>query len=268
MRKKYTISVIMGIYNCGSTLPEAIDSLYCQTFKDFELIMCDDGSTDDTYEIARKYSEKYSNIVLLKNEQNRGLNYTLNYCLSEAGGTYIARMDGDDLSLPCRFEKELNFLESNPEFAIVSTAMIYFDENGEFMRNKPIPAPTPTDFVKGTPHCHAPCMVRKQAYEDVNGYGEDKWMIRVEDYDLWFKMYAKGYRGFNIQEPLYMMRDDRNAIARRTFKKKLNVFFVMNKGFRMLGLPYFYHIFTLRPLLVGLLPKAVYTYYHRRKFKA
>lgn len=261
------ISVIMGIYNCSTTLKEAIDSLYTQTFRDFELILCDDGSTDNTYEIAKKYSEKYSNIVLLKNEQNRGLNYTLNYCLSVAKGKYIARMDGDDISMPTRFETEYNFLESHPEYAIVSTAMIYFDENGEFMRNNPIQSPKPTDFIRGTPHCHAPCMVRKQAYGAVNGYSEDKRLLRVEDYDLWFKMYAMGYRGYNISEPLYMMRDDRNAINRRTLKKKLNVFYVMNKGFKLLKLPFYYHIFTLRPILVGLLPKRIYTYLHRRKFK-
>ena len=78
------ISVIMGIYNCASTLVEALDSLYAQTYKDFKIILCEDGSTDNTYEIAKQFSSWHDNIVLLKNECNMGLNFTLNRCLEYA----------------------------------------------------------------------------------------------------------------------------------------------------------------------------------------
>ena len=70
------ISVLMGVYNCASTLPEALDSLYSQTYKDFKIILCDDGSQDNTYKIAKEYVEKYDNIVLISNGKNKGLNYT------------------------------------------------------------------------------------------------------------------------------------------------------------------------------------------------
>ena len=114
MNKK--VSIIMGIYNCASTLPEAIDSIINQTYNNWELIMCDDGSVDNTYEIADKYRNQYpKKIVLLKNEKNMGLNYTLNECLKHSSGEYIARMDGDDLSLPTRLEKEVAFLENNTQ---------------------------------------------------------------------------------------------------------------------------------------------------------
>ena len=93
--KDPVISVIMGIFNCGDTLSEAIECIVNQTFSDWELIMCDDGSNDDTYEIAISYKEKYpEKIIVLQNEKNRGLNYTLNKCLKQAKGKYIARMDG------------------------------------------------------------------------------------------------------------------------------------------------------------------------------
>ena len=83
--KNPVISVIMGIYNCGDTLSEAIECIVNQTFSDWELIMCDDGSNDDTYEIAISYKEKYpEKIIVLQNEKNRGLNYTLNKCLKQA----------------------------------------------------------------------------------------------------------------------------------------------------------------------------------------
>ena len=106
------ISVIMGIYNCASTLKEAIECIINQTFLDWELIMCDDGSTDNTIKVAQKYVEKYpEKIFLLVNKENRGLNYTLNRCLSIAKGIYIARMDGDDLCSPNRFQREVDILE-------------------------------------------------------------------------------------------------------------------------------------------------------------
>ena len=103
---KPRISVIMGIYNCASTLQEALDSLYTQTFQDFEIILCDDGSSDNTYQVAEENVKTHKNIVLLRNEANRGLNQTLNKCLMVARGEYIARMDGDDRSLPHRFEED------------------------------------------------------------------------------------------------------------------------------------------------------------------
>ena len=110
------ISVIMGIYNCASTLPDAIDSILSQTYTDWELILCDDGSVDDTYAVAEEYQIKYpEKIRLIKNESNSGLPKTLNNCLAVAEGTYIARMDGDDISMPDRFEKQIRFLEENPD---------------------------------------------------------------------------------------------------------------------------------------------------------
>lgn len=87
------ISILMGIYNCASTLAEAIDSILAQTFTDWELILCDDGSKDDTYAVADSYRRRYPHkIILIKNPQNMGLNFTLNHCLEHASGEYIARI--------------------------------------------------------------------------------------------------------------------------------------------------------------------------------
>lgn len=260
-----TISVIMGIYNCATTLQTALDSLYGQTFQDFEIILCDDGSTDGTLLIAEENRKKHSNIILLKNGNNRGLNYTLNRCLEHVKGKYIARMDGDDISLPMRFEKEYNFLESHPEYAIVSTAMIHFDEMGDFKEGNPKEYPQERDLIKGTPFAHAPCMVRKDAYSAVNGYSVSKWLLRVEDYHLWVKMYAKGYRGYNFKESLYKMRDDRQAFARRKYRYRLNEAYVKYLTIKMCHLPWYYIVYMLKPLIVGLLPKAVYDYFRKRQ---
>lgn len=221
---KPRISVLMAIYNCANTLEDALDSLYNQTYQNFKLILCDDGSTDDTFLIAKTYAEKHQNIILLKNEKNIKLAGALNRCLEYADTEYIARMDGDDISLPTRFEKEIDFLDKHPEFAVVSCPMIYFDETGNWGKGKAVEMPTTEIFKYSAPHTHAPCMVRTSVIKEVGGYTDTKRTIRVEDYYLWYKIYKAGYKGYNLQEHLYKMRDDKNAVARRTFQSRWNSF--------------------------------------------
>ena len=258
------ISVLMGIYNCASTLSEALDSLYAQTFQDFKIILCEDGSKDDTYAVAKQYAERHDNIVLLCNERNMGLNYTLNRCLEHADTEYCARMDGDDISLPERFEKEINFLDEHPEYAIVSCPMIYFDEQGEFKRGCGRGEINKEDFLLGSPISHAPSMTRTDALKRVGGYAVDKRLLRVEDYNLWMRMYAKGYNAYTLFEPLYKMRDDRNAKARRNWESRKNEFYAMRTGFSMLGLPWYTQIYAIRPILAHIAPRCVYNIIHRR----
>ena len=262
--KNPVISVIMGIYNCGDTLSDAIECIVNQTFSDWELIMCDDGSNDDTYEIAISYKEKYpEKIIVLQNEKNRGLNYTLNKCLKQAKGKYIARMDGDDRCDKERFAIEINVLEKEPEISIVSTDMEFFDESGVWGKISHPEYPVPEDFVKESPFCHAPCMVKREAYMKVKGYSVSDKLLRVEDYHLWIKMYKCGYRGKNIHKCLYQMRDDRNAYSRRSFKNRLNEYYVKRLAIRTFRLKKWNYLLALRPIIVGLLPNCVYDKLHK-----
>ena len=259
------ISILMGIYNCADTLPEAIESILAQTVTDWELILCEDGSTDDTLAVAQGFAQAHSDrIVLLQNPKNMGLNATLNRCLSVAHGTYIARMDGDDVCVPERFAEELAVLDAEPEIAIVSSDMHFFDESGVWGMIRYPEYPQPKDFLSGSPFCHAPCMVRKEAFDAVGGYSVDKKLLRVEDYHLWLKMYKAGFRGKNIHKALYSMRDDRNAYSRRKFCYRLNEAYVKLLVVHELQLPITGYIHALRPILVGLLPKAVYDFLHKR----
>ena len=253
------ISVIMGIYNCASTLVEALDSLYAQTYQDFKIILCEDGSTDNTYEVALHYASAHDNIILLRNDKNMGLNFTLNRCLELVDTEYVARMDGDDISLPTRFEKEINFLDSHPEFAIVSCPMIYFDENGVFRVGKAGGEPPKESFIQGSPYCHAPVMMRSVAIKGVGGYTVDKKLLRIEDYHLWTKIFLAGYRGYNISEPLYKMRDDRNAKHRRTLQARWNSTRARITAYRELGITWYYYPCALLPVIVGLMPNWLYT---------
>ena len=262
------ISVLMGIYNCAPTLQEALDSLYAQTYQDFKIILCDDGSKDDTLKIAEENAKKHPNVVVIKNERNMGLNYTLNHCLEHADTEYCARMDGDDISLPTRFEKEINFLDEHPEYAVVSTPMIYFDENGEFRRGVVTEGePKKEIFNNGSPFCHAPCMVRTEAYKAVGGYTVASKLLRVEDYHLWVKLYIKGYKGYNLPEPLYSMRDDRNAINRRTLRARLNGIHAHWYAYKNLDLSFFLFIkYALSNIILGIMPQWLYKYL-RQKIK-
>ena len=113
-QNKTKVSVIMGFYNNESTLARAINSILNQTYDKWELIMCDDGSTDYSYSIAKDYFKKYPDrIKLLQNPKNMHLANALNRCLKEASGEYIARMDADDESLPQRFERQVEFLDNH-----------------------------------------------------------------------------------------------------------------------------------------------------------
>lgn len=261
----YRISVIMGIYNCASTLVEALDSLLAQTYQGFKVIMCDDGSTDNTFDVAQTYADRYpGKFLLIRNDRNMGLNYTLNHCLDYADTEYVARMDGDDISLPDRFEKEIEFLDSNPNYAIVSGPMIYFDEKGDYRLGSTLGgAPSKNDFARGTPFCHAPCMVRRDAYKAVGGYSVDPKLLRVEDYHLWMKMYVCGYKGYRLGYPIYKMRDDRNAIARRTWRNRLNEAYVKHLCIKELHLPKWQYIYTIEPLLKACCPSFLVKFLRR-----
>ena len=263
-----TVSILMGIYNCAGTLSEAIDSLLSQTYSDWKLIMCDDGSADNTYDVAHAYKERYPDkIILIRNSRNMGLNYTLNRCLEYADTPYCARMDGDDISLPARLEKQMEFLEAHPEYAFVSTDMEYFDESGVWGKSHAKARPEKADFAKSSPFCHAPCLIRTTAYRDVGGYTESSRLLRMEDYHLWIKLYEKGYVGANITEALYRMRDDRNATKRRKYRYRINEAYVRYLAVRRLGLPTSNYVYALRPLAVGLIPAPLYEILHKKRLK-
>ena len=257
------ITVLTGIYNCAPTLVEALDSLMAQSYMGFKVVLCDDGSKDDTLKVAEEYAAKHDNIIVIRNEQNMGLNYTLNHCLEFADTEYVARMDGDDISLPTRFEKEIAFLDNHPEYAIVSCPMIYYDEQGDFRTGKGNGEVKKENFLHGSPICHAPSMMRTAALKAVGGYAVDLRLLRVEDYNLWFRMYAAGYKAYNLEEPLYKMRDDRKAKARRNWINRRNEMYVMSTGFRMLGLPWYTQLYALRPLLAHISPTWLYNLHHR-----
>ena len=261
------ISVLMGVYNCAATVEEAVQSILDQTVTDWEFIICDDGSADNTFEVVRALAEKEPRIVLIRNEHNMGLAPTLNNCLRIARGTYTARMDGDDICAPDRFEKELAVLEGDPDCAVVSCAMLSYDEGGVYGKSVYPEKPDTVDFFRMSPFCHAGCMMRKKVLLELGGYNESDAVQRFEDYDLWYRLYKAGYYGRNLPDALYSMRDDRNAFRRRKMKYRLNVTKLSLKIYRDFkpGIRYFPGV--VMPVIKGLLPEFLYTYLRRRKLR-
>ena len=259
------VSVLMGIYNCADTLEEAVQCIIDQTYPNWELIMCDDCSTDNTLEIAQKIAEKDSRIKVIKNEKNLTLAPTLNRCLEAASGKYVARMDGDDVCDPTRFEKEIAVLEEHPEYAIVSCNMNLYDDYGIYRVIKYKEVPQKQDFIKNSQFCHAGCMVRTEAIKSVDGYSESMDYKRVEDYDLWVRMYKAGYIGYNIQEPLYSMRDDRNAFRRRTFDNRKNEVRVKKNIIKWFNLSKCNYIYILITVIKSITPNFIYKIVHTKQ---
>lgn len=265
MENKPLVSIIMGVYNCESTLQEAVNCLFRQTYTNWELIICDDASTDSTYSIALNLKESDIRIQLIKNENNLTLAPTLNRCISIAKGVYIARMDGDDLCENDRLEKEIAFLEHNPQYAMVSCQMNLFDKGGIYRTISHKSEPSAKDLVFRSQFCHAGCVIRKDVLETLEGYNIDKKTQRVEDYDLWLRMYALGYKGYNLQEPLYLMRDDRNAMYRRNFRNRVNESAVKWRVCKTFQLPVIYYMYAMVPILKLIVPTPIYKFAHKRK---
>ena len=251
------ISVLMGVYNCEDTVIKAIESIQNQTVTDWELIICDDGSSDNTYEKVCLIKDK--RVKVIRNKQNRGLPYSLNRCLKYATGEYVARMDGDDVSLPNRFEKELAILQQG-EFEIVSSWMNLTDDDGNIwgvLRNKEYPQRE--DLITSSAIAHPVVMMKSGCLRAVKGYRNLSKTQRVEDVDLWIRLYEKGYKAYNIQESLYNMLNNDEARKRRKYKYRINSTLIRMEGCKRLGLSGKYYVYAVKPMVLGLIPTKLRT---------
>lgn len=254
------ISVIMGIYNMVNKkemMRLAIESILDQTYKNFEFIICDDGSSDGTYDLLKEFSKKDKRIILLKNDKNRGLAYSLNNCLKFARGEYIARMDADDISMPNRLEKQIKFLDGHLEYAMVGCNLLLINDKGIWGKRILAEKPIKKSFLFTSPFCHPAIVMRKEILDKVNNYKVEKITRRAEDYDLFMRIYANGYKGYNMQEFLYQFREDEDAFKRRAYKYRWDEVQVRYRGFKSLGLIPFALPYVIKPLIVGLIPQKI-----------
>ena len=199
----------MATYNCEKTVEKAIDSILAQTYENWVMIICDDGSTDGTVAILRGYEREYpGKFVIIQNEKNSKLPYSLNHCLQYVQTDLVARMDGDDWSTPDRFEKQVAFLKAHPEYDLVGTGVTVFDGEKKIASIVKYPEPDRETILKQNAFSHATIMTYKQVYDKLNGYSLDPTVERVEDVDLWHRFLFAGFKGFNISDELYVILED------------------------------------------------------------
>lgn len=208
-----TISVVMSVYNGEKYLSEAIESILCQTYKDFEFIIINDGSTDKSLSIIEKYKAQDERIVII-DRKNKGLIASLNEGIDKARGKYIARMDADDISLPERFDEELKVMESDKEIVVCGSWINVFSENKKnkikkyFVEDKKIKA----NLLMSCCFAHPSVMIRKDAFID-NNIWYDKNYTHAEDYHLWTQL-AKIGKFYNIPKALLKYRFLETSITR------------------------------------------------------
>lgn len=175
------VSIIMSVYNDEKYLNEALDSIFAQTIQNFELIIIDDCSTDDTVKIIESYHDK--RIRLMVNDKNEGLTKNLNKALKYVRGKYIARMDGDDRSRPQRFEKQIEFLEENPDLMLISCRTHMFGEEDLISDIQGTPKQLQTMMLIRPVLAHPGFMMRRELIE-VHGFQYDETYRSAQDYNF------------------------------------------------------------------------------------
>lgn len=197
------MTIGIPFYNCESTLLDAIQSVFAQTYQDWELLLVNDGSTDGSLEIAKSICDP--RVKLFSDGQNRRLHYRLNQITTLASQEYIARMDADDVMHPERIEKQIQYLQMHPKVDVVGTAVYTIDDNDtpNGLRGANPPDVSPRGVLAHAILVH-PTIMAKAEWFRKNPY--DEAFIRAEDYELWCRTY-KTSTFASIIEPLYYYRE-------------------------------------------------------------
>tara|TARA_X000000368_G_C23014866_1_gene705222 strand:+ start:204 stop:890 length:687 start_codon:yes stop_codon:yes gene_type:complete len=218
MVKHPTVSVIISAFNAEKTIEKSVESITLQTYKNLEILVADDYSTDNTYEILMKMNSKDERIVVIKNKKNLGLTKSLNNLLNLASGNYIARHDADDISKETRIERQFNYLLEKKYDAVCCLAKIIGEERvipnlSRFINPKYV-------MKIKNPFIHGTLLIKKEVIESVGSY--DEKFIFSQDYKLFKDLFAKGYKIKNLNEVLYLLNTKNNISTK--FKNEQEYF--------------------------------------------
>jgi glycosyltransferase involved in cell wall biosynthesis len=206
---KVKVTVLMPAFNASEYIAEAIDSVLTQTFTGFELLIIDDGSTDNTVSIIQQFSDSRIRLLL---QPRLGIGIALNLGLLNANGYYIARFDADDICFPERLQKQVSFLDSNPGYVLTGCDAEYIAESGEHLFNFHCIGHTHDEIKKQLhvycPFIHSSVMCRKEAVLEAGSYPIDAH--NFEDYLLWIKLTKYGSY-HNLPEQLIKVRFNPNS---------------------------------------------------------
>lgn len=212
MSEKVTISAIMAVYNGEKYLAKSVESILNQTFTDFEFLIINDASNDNSLSIIQKYAKRDSRIKIINNTKNTGLTKSLNRGIRLAKGKYIARQDCDDISTGGRFAEQIKFLQNNHNIALCGTNWDYVDSGDKIIiKEKKLFYTKYEEIKKQLPqkNCffHSSIMFRNH-----NIYYREKFYFS-QDYDLYLNLLSSGQKIMNIDMPLVMWRINENAVS-------------------------------------------------------
>ena len=220
------ISVLMNVYNVEAYVAEAIASIQAQTFSDIEIIIADDGSTDGTRAIVESIAFVDSRIKVIGTAKNRGIPYALNLGLKFCSAPFIAKMDGDDIALPTRLERQLQFLEENPGVALIGCATSAIDLCGTLIpglsiSRKPItPEAVAETMLQATPCFHV-WLARRAVYDALSGY---RAVTLATDYDFLLRAVTSGYSVSNLPDALMKIRTRPGNVSSRLEQRKAHYY--------------------------------------------
>jgi glycosyltransferase involved in cell wall biosynthesis len=211
--RKPLVSIVLPVYNGKEYLREAIDSMLNQTFTDFELIIINDGSSDESANIIAAYSDPR---IYSVQQDNQGLAATLNRGIALARGKYIARQDQDDVSLPERLARQVEFLQAHPDYGMVGTWATILEgtePTGRTHRHPEDNLRLKFELLFDNPFVHSSVMFRASVIESVGGYSTDRDRQPPEDYELWSRV-ARRFKVANIPGPLHVYREMPQSMSR------------------------------------------------------
>lgn len=215
--KKHQISVLMPVYNAADFLSAAITSILNQTFQDFEFLIFNDGSTDDSLKIIKSFKD--SRIKVINSKINVGIAKNINHGLEIAKGKYLAKMDADDISLPRRFERQFQFMEANPEIGVCGTILKTFGQVEQFGGKAEFHKEIYTIlnlWRNSIPH--ATTMIRNNMLKESGVHYSQEYIV-CEDYALWVDL-AKHTKFYNLQELHYLYRIHQTNISIRKYSEQ------------------------------------------------
>lgn len=239
------VSVVMAVYNGEKYLAQSIESILNQTFQDFEFIIIDDGSKDNSLRIIKEYQYKDCRVKIKKNKENIGLPASLNKGLKIAKGKYIARQDADDISLSNRLEVQYNYMEDNSDVDILGSDNYYIDIGGNIFSENSIDEIDVTHLLlsKKTLFSHGTAFIRKSVFDDIGFYNESFFLSQDREY--WMRSYMKNKKIHRLRKFLYKFRiteSPRNQHEKKAIRNSLNK--ILMKSFRLGLKTGIYHIKT------------------------
>ena len=255
---KNDISILIPVYNSEKYLESAINSIINQTHRKWKIIAINDGSTDNSAQILKKFKKKLGNqMLLLNNKKNKGIAYSLNKGLPFIKTEFFGRHDSDDISKNDRLEILIENLNKYPNYNFISSKMQSIsDKKLIYPLGKFIKFPIYENFVECLPFCNAPTVFRSSILKsNVQFNSSKKFRKRLEDYEFFFQCYQKGYFGFNISKVTYFVRQDLNYYKKINFIDRLRETSLKLKIFKRFNLQYSLIHHVTMPILKIFIPR-------------